>query len=124
MRLRILLISITLNLLPFYALAESGHKHGHDHDHGHEHEHFEPAVTQKTAAMSAEKILASLVDRKKIDKTWVSIPVSSIVEKQFNGKSEWVAIFENSNIADADKRTLYIFMTLAGEYIAANYSGK
>ena len=103
-------------MLPLYAMAGSGHDHGHSHSH--------TQVTQATAAGNAEKIVAALVNRNTLDKSWTALPVSTVEEKNFKGNSEWVAVFINDTITDADKRTLYVFMTLGGEYIAANYTGK
>jgi hypothetical protein len=42
----------------------------------------------------------------------------------FKGNPEWVAVFVNDEITDPDKRTLYIYLTLGGDYIAANYTGE
>ncbi len=37
---------------------------------------------------------------------------------------EWLVIFNNENITDEEKQTLYVFLTISGEYIAVNYTGK
>lgn len=42
----------------------------------------------------------------------------------FDGDTEWVVVFVNDKIADTDKQKLYVFLTLGGDYIAANYTGK
>ena len=116
MRLITLIICFTLNMLPISAIA------GSDHDHGHSHSNT--PVTQATAVVNAEKIVAALAEKNTLDKSWAAIPVSTVEERSIKGNSEWVAIFINNTITDADKRTLYVFMTLGGEYIAANYTGK
>lgn len=36
---------------------------------------------------------------------------------------EWVVIFNNQKISESDKQKLYVFLTLNGEYIAANHTG-
>jgi hypothetical protein len=41
----------------------------------------------------------------------------------FNGEPEWVAVFVNDKITDTEKRKFYVFLTLGGDYIAANFTG-
>ena len=96
-------------------IAGSGHDHGHSHA-------YTP-VNKETVEKNAEKVKAALVESNKIDKGWASIAVSSSEKKIVNGGSEWLVIFVNEKIADTEKQKLYIFMTLGGEYIAANYTG-
>lgn len=116
MKLNTLLLSLTLSLFSMLAIAGGGHDHGHGHSH-------EP-VNQSAANTNATKILNSFVKQKTIDKSWTSASVSSSEKKLFNGKQEWVVSFLNEKIADTKKRKLYIFLTLSGNYIAANYTGK
>ena len=116
MKLNTLLLSFTLSLFSMLAVAGGGHNHGHGHSHA--------PVNQATANSKATKILKSFVKQKTIDKSWGSASVSSFEKKSFNGKQEWVVSFMNGKIADAKKRKLYIFLTLSGDYIAANYTGK
>ena len=61
---------------------------------------------------------------KTLDKNWASTTVSSSEKKMFDGRQEWVVSFVNEKVTDAKKRTLYVFLTLSGDYIAANYTGK
>jgi hypothetical protein len=35
-----------------------------------------------------------------------------------------VAVFVNDKITDPAKQKLYVFMTLGGDYLAANYTGE
>lgn len=116
MKLNTLLLGFTLSLFSMLAIAGGGHNHGHGHSH-------EP-INQATANSKATKILNSFVKQKTIDKSWASTSVSSSEKKSFNGKQEWVISFMNEKSIDAKKRKLYIFLTLSGDYIAANYTGK
>lgn len=116
MRLKTLLLSLTFGLFSMAAIAGGGHNHGHGHSH-------EP-VNQATANLKATKIIANFIKQKTIDKIWASTTVSSSEKIMFNGKQEWVVSFENEKVTDAKKRKLYIFLTLSGDYIAANYTGK
>jgi len=98
------------------AFAGAGHEHGHGHSH-------EPATAEvvKTKAMKKVKFLA---ETKKIDPSWVAITAHGAEKKQFSKGVEWVVSFKNETLSDASKRTLYLFYSLNGHYIAANYSGK
>ncbi len=117
MQLKTLLLGVYLGLCTATAMAGSGH------DHGHGHSHSDGPVDQVTAKVSATKIVAALVERKKLDESWLSIPASSVEQKIFNDNPEWVAVFVNDKITDPDKQILYVFLTLGGDYIAANFTG-
>jgi hypothetical protein len=116
MQFKALLLSFTLGLFSITATAGSGHDHGHSHSN--------TPVNQVTAEAKATEIVAAFVARNKLDKSWRSVTVSSVEKKEFKGNSEWVAVFVNNNIADTDKQKLYVFLTLGGDYIAANHTGK
>jgi len=100
-------------------LAGANHDHGHDHGHNHASE----TINQETAKQKAKDVVTSLIDKNKVDPSWSSIAANSAEKKQFDGRTEWVVIFSNQNITDSKKQKLYIFLTLNGEYIAANHTG-
>lgn len=93
---------------------------GANHDHGHSHE----PVTQQQAEQNASRVLSTLVSRGVIEDSWGAIRVASSEQKVFGGQTEWVVSYRNESVSDPSKRTLYIFLTLAGEYLAANYTGQ
>lgn len=39
-------------------------------------------------------------------------------------QAAWLIIFINEKITNTSKQKLYVFLTLAGDYIAANFTGK
>ena len=108
-----LVLSSLFFISPAIVMAGTGHDHGHAHE----------PVKQEVAEQNAGKVIASLVERSKIEKSWSSIKASSVEQKKYQGKPEWVAIYDNEKIADTSKQKLYVFLTPAGEYIAANYTG-
>lgn len=116
MNIKAVILSFTFALFSSVASAGSGHDHGHGHSH-------EP-VTQQQAEVNASRVLSTLVKRGVIDKSWKDTPVNKSEKKQFSGKTEWMVGYNNEAASDPDKRTLYIFLSLSGEYIAANYTGK
>lgn len=119
MRLTTFVFSLSLFFIPMTPMAGSGHDHSHDDGHNHSHE----PVTQVQAEEVANRIVAQLVEKGKIDNSWQSVKVNHAMKKKFGNNMEWVINFKNKNISDPDKQTLYVFLTLSGEYIAANYSG-
>jgi len=114
MRMLTIIFSLALSFFTWVAIAGEGHDHSHSHD----------PVSQSQAEVNATKSVSALVDKDKIDKSWKSIKATKSEKKQFDGKMEWVVIFNNKTISDKEKQTLYVFLTLSGEYLAANYTGK
>lgn len=115
MKIKAIILSSIIALFSTAALSGGGHSHGHGHSH-------EP-VTQQQAEKSASRMIAAMVRRGRIDMSWVDVPVQASEKKSFNGRPEWVVTFTNEAITDSEKRTLYIFLTLTGEFVAANYTG-
>jgi len=118
MQLKTLLLVFFFGLLPITTMAGSSH----DHEHGHSHSHT--PVNKAAAKNNATEIVAALVKRDKLENSWQTIAASSVEKKTLNGNPEWVAIFVNEKITDAKKQKLYVFLTLGGDYIAANFTGK
>lgn len=116
MKFKALLLSFTLGLFSLLAIAGGNHGHGHSHSN--------TPVNQATAKTKANEIVAAFVKRNKLDKSWSSINASSVEKKVFKGNPEWLAIFVNKNAPDTKKQKLYVFLTLGGDYIAANHTGK
>jgi len=95
---------------------------GKERDHGHS--HSDPPVSQVVAKEKARKMVARLIDSKKLDGSWSSAKVSSAKTIFFKKYHEWEVIFVNKNITDPAKQKIYVFLTLSGEHVAINYSGK
>ena len=98
------------------ALAGSGHEHGHGHSHG--------PVNAHTAANRAAIVVNKLVEDGKVDASWRGIKPTSVEQKTYEGQKEWVITFKNDKVKDKSKQTLYLFFSLDGNYIAANYTGQ
>lgn len=97
---------------------------GGGHDHGHGHSHAQIPVDKTVAQTNGGKVIASLVSRKKIDQSWTGIAASSVEKKIYQDRPEWVITYNNTKVKEADKQKLYVFLTVSGDYIAANYTGK
>lgn len=114
MRITTIIFSLILSVISFAVVAGAGHDHSHSHD----------PVNQSQAEENAMKNVANLADKGKIDRSWKSTKVSKSEKKKFGDEFEWVVAFDNKKISEPTKQTLYIFLSLGGEYIAANYTGK
>ena len=120
MRITALVFSFMLSLLPVGVWAGADHDHGHDHGHTHSHD----PVDQSQAEQAAIKGVAMLIDKGKIDESWKAANITNSEKKKFGDNMEWVISLKNDKVTDSSKQTLYIFLSLTGEYIAANYTGK
>ena len=116
-----LLILVAFTSVP--ALAESGHDHsGHDHCSHEGHDHGDVmALNQNQVMEKASGYVARLVEKGKLDTSWETITPQEAKE---NDAHEWVVTFSNPEIKDPEKQTLYMFLTLSGKYIAANFTGQ
>jgi hypothetical protein len=65
-----------------------------------------------------------LVKKGTIDNSWGTAGVSNTEKKRFGNNNEWVVSFDNPQIKDKSKQTLYVFIGLTGEVTGANYTGK
>ena len=111
--MRILPITLLCSLFMLSAAAISGP--GTDHTH-------EP-LSKREVSIQAETHLESLIERGKVDPSWEYKSPKSVEQKTFAKGPEWVVKFENDKLPDPNQRVLYMFFTLDGHYLAANYSG-
>lgn len=119
----ILLRVTTVFFLLIYSnptLAGPGHSHGQG---GHSHAKKEIVPKSKIESVAKSRKLR-LISKGKIPASWKEMGIESSTKKEFSGKIEWVVVFKNSNETNKDKDTLYVFISLYGEFIAANFTGK
>ena len=114
MRIQSIILSFTFFLFPLSAISGSNHDHGHSH----------VEVTQVQVEKAAIDKILSLVDKGKLDSSWKSTPAKQSTKTLFGRNMEWVVSFKNGKISDKEKQTLYMFYSLSGKYLAANYTGK
>lgn len=94
-------------------IAGPGHNHG-----------FQEAISSEQAASQASEFIARMVDAEKIDVSWADIAPSSVENKTFNQSRYWVIAFNNVNIQKPSEQTLYVFYSLYGDPLGANYTGE
>ena len=112
------LFSLTALLLGLVMAAPLAHAHGSKPGHS------QKAVTEAQAVEAAKKAVATMVKEKAVEESWTAAEVASAAKKASADGSEWVVAFKNSKAADAAKGTLYVFLSLTGDYVAANYTGR
>ncbi len=89
---------------------------------GHTHSHS-PATKDKILDI-AKGVRDKLIADGKVGATWKGIEPDGAEQKDFGKKREWVVTFKDPKAADKTKETLYLFFSLPGNYLAANYTGK
>jgi len=117
-----MMIVIAFTALPVFAAEDCGHDHdahaGHDHGHGHDHD---MEISKDQVIEKASGYVDKLIKKGKLDASWEQIAPMGVKE---NDAHEWVVTYSNPEIEDSEKQTLYMFLTLSGKYIAANFTGK
>ncbi len=109
------LISMILSTVSF-AGPGGGHSHGHGHDHA------SPNILKEKTGEVGRTHIERLVKAEKLDKSWLKATYDSSEKKSFSKKTEWVVTFNNEKGVKGKK--LYIFLTLSGDFVAANFTGK
>ena len=114
---------LLLATFAFTVPVHAGAGHAHDKDGGHSNHGHGPIDAAKAKA-KATKTMISLAKRGVIDQSWTSTQPVKAEKKTFAKGEEWMVSFNNDQIKEKAKQTLYIFYSLDGHYIAANYTGK
>lgn len=107
-----------LTILTFTLLTSSYAGPGGGHSHGHSHSKVAASITQEKTIELGMFHVKRLVKSKKIDSTWLK----SEHDKSVVVKNEWLVTFKNTK--GVKGKTLYIFLTKSGKFVAANFSGK
>ena len=88
------------------------------------HHHSKSEIKDDKVPYMAKVYIKKLIEKKKLDPSWEKAEVKSHVKKKYKKRWEWVVIAENSKSQDPKKRILYLFISIYGDYIAANFTGK
>lgn len=112
MRKFIVCLLTALALSATSAYAGSGHSHG-------------PVtpVAEEQVIKNASDVVAALVQKGKIDASWKEVKPTDAKKKKNQYDQEWVVTFNNSKVAKKEQKTLYVFLSLDGQYLGANFSG-
>ena len=96
---------------------------GGDHEHDSDGGHSRGPISSDQVIDRALKKMKHMADAEKIDASWSGVEAVGAEQKTFSKGPEWVVTFKNDKVSDTAKQTLYIFFSLDGHYIAANYTG-
>ena len=88
------------------------------------HFHGSTPAPEKVVIDCANQRVAALTAGGKLDKTWQTVKNDKV--EQVDGKKgkEWKVTFKNPAVQDPAKGTLYVFLSLPGNYIASNFTGQ
>jgi hypothetical protein len=88
------------------------------------HFHGSKPATEQTVIGCAGQRKDGLIANGKIDAAWKTLKHDKI--EQIDGKKgkEWKVTFKDPAAKDKAKETLYVFFTLPGNFIAANFTGQ
>ena len=86
------------------------------------HTHATPATKEKVLK-NALSAVAAIVKKNKIEASWAEVKHSEAKKKMFKHGQEWVVTFDNPKVSNQKKKTLYVFISLDGQYLGANFSG-
>lgn len=117
MKIRLATIIGLLAIISVSAWAGEGHSHGPG---GHSHSHVAPIGEDKVKVRAQEEI-ARLIKKGKLEDSWEKAELVSSEKKAFKGKEEWLVTYKNEV---SEKKSLFIFLSLSGKFIAANHTGK
>ena len=88
------------------------------------HFHGSKPAAESVVTGCAEQRKQALIKGGKLDASWAGIkPVKTEAVDGKKGK-EWKLTYTNPAVPDTGKRTLYMFYSLPGNFIAANFTGQ
>lgn len=117
MKLITFLIAFTISTYSF----GSG-DHGHSHGPNGEHTHVMMRVSKDKVVEISKKNIIRLIKAKRLESSWSNAKLDSAEKKTFNNVAEWLVTYKNDKGIKGKK--LYIFLTLSGDFVAANFTGK
>jgi hypothetical protein len=88
------------------------------------HFHGNKAASEATVAACAVQRKDALATSGKIDAAWKAVKQEKIEQVEGKKGKEWKVIFKDPAAKDKTKETLYMFFTMPGNFIAANFTGQ
>lgn len=88
--------------------------------------HFHGSTPAKESVVvgCANSYKETLVSKGKPDASWKNATLDKAEVVEGKTKKEWKLSFKNAAEKDTAKQTLYMFYTLTGNFVAANFTGK
>ncbi len=110
---------LSICLLILFSLSTPFAYGGEGHDHGNE--PSEP-ISKSEAGKKAAEFVRNFSKKGKLPESWGSLQPATVEQKIFK-KPEWVVTFNNPKEKNKDKQTLYVFLSLTGHFLGANFTG-
>ncbi len=88
------------------------------------HFHGSKPASETTVLGCATQRKETLVKARKLEAGWLGIKHETIALVDGKKGKEWKVSFTNPSVEDKDKKTLYMFFTPVGNFVAANFSGQ
>ena len=88
------------------------------------HFHGAKAATESVVRGCADQRKQALVTAGKLDASWSAVKPESVEAVEGKKGKEWKLTFKNPAVVDPSKQTLYMFYSLPGNFIAANFTGQ
>lgn len=90
--------------------------------HGGGHKHA--PIKKEQAKAVATKAVEDTIKKGKLEKTWSASKANEPTQKSFGHGPEWVVSFDNLKIKDKSKQKVFVFLSLGGEVLGINFTGK
>lgn len=107
-------ILVFIGIFTFCNAALAGPESG-THKHSRE-------ITRQEAVDKADRLVDKLIKKGRLEASWGEKLRIEAMKKDFGNGDEWVVSFANAKIR-GDKNTLYVFISLSGKILAANFKG-
>ena len=88
------------------------------------HFHGKKPAAEATVSGCALQRKDALIKSGKLDTSWRTVKPASIEAVDGKKGQEWKVTFKDAAAKDKSKETLYMFFTLPGNFIAANFTGQ
>lgn len=88
------------------------------------HFHGNAPIKESVLVGCASAYKDGLVSKGKLDSSWKGVKMNKAETVEGKTMKEWKFTFNNPAEKNATKQTLYMFYTLSGNFIAANFTGK
>jgi hypothetical protein len=88
------------------------------------HFHGNKAASEATVVSCAVQRKDALATSGKIDAAWKAVKQEKIEQVEGKKGKEWKVTFKDPAAKDKTKETLYMFFTIPGNFIAANFTGQ
>lgn len=111
----IAIVCVAAQMLAVPAFADKG---GSCHFHG------STPAKEDTVLMCAAQRKDALVASGKLDASWKAVRHEKLEQVEGKKGKEWKITFRNPAAPDKDKQSLYVFLSMPGNVLAANHTGK